>query len=115
MKQQQGQQTSNPDRYPGQHHWLAPDTPPSKMDKSGRSVDMYQRADRYRKLDSISAKEMSKVKTGVPDIDKIVKTQVNQPKYPKDFSTLVLGEIVLKVYLSLIKKYFYLSSWTNLV
>ena len=27
---------------------------------------------------------MSKVKTGVPDIDKIVKTQVNQPKYPKD-------------------------------
>ena len=42
------------------------------------------RAPWYKRLDTVSAQSMSKVKTGEPELDRQVEIQSKRPKYPKD-------------------------------
>ena len=46
-----------------------PDTPPPKLAPNGYHPQFGKRADRYRRLDPISAKTMDRVKTGDPETD----------------------------------------------
>jgi len=66
--------------YPGQPSPNGfPDTPPPKM-INGRHPEFGKQARRYRRLDPISAKTMSMVKTGDPETDKQVNDQAKKPK-----------------------------------
>ena len=56
--------------YPGQPSPNGfPDTPPPKLAPNGYHPKYGRKADRYRRLDSISAKTMDRVKTGDPETD----------------------------------------------
>ena len=56
--------------YPGQPSPSGfPDTPPPKLAPNGYHPRFGKKADRYRRLDSISAKTMDRVKTGDPETD----------------------------------------------
>ena len=56
--------------YPGQPSPSGfPDTPPPKLAPNGYHPQFGKRSDRYRRLDSISAKTMDRVKTGDPETD----------------------------------------------
>ena len=70
--------------YPGQPSPNGfPDTPPPKM-INGRHPEFGKRSNRYRRLDPISAKTMSMVKTGDPETDKQVNDQAKKPKVEGD-------------------------------
>ena len=63
------EKNSNP-LYPGQPSPNGfPDTPPPKLAPNGYHPQFGRKADRYRRLDSISAKTMDRVKTGDPETD----------------------------------------------
>ena len=70
--------------YPGQPSPNGfPDTPPPKM-INGRHPEFGKRSNRYRRLDPISAKTMSMIKTGDPETDKQVNDQAKKPKVEGD-------------------------------
>ena len=64
-------QKPNPNAlYPGQPSPSGfPDTPPPELAPNGYHPQFGKRSDRYRRLDSISAKTMDRVKTGDPETD----------------------------------------------
>ena len=64
-----GENNSN-ELYPGQPSPNGfPDTPPPKLAPNGYHPEFGKKADRYRRLDPISAKTMDRVKTGDPETD----------------------------------------------
>ena len=56
------------------------DTPPKIDPKTGMHPNYGKNANRYGKLDPISAKAMARVKTGDPETDASVQKQAKKPK-----------------------------------
>ena len=82
LKSNNNLQKPNPNAlYPGQPSPNGfPDTPPPKLAPNGYHPEYGKKADRYRKLDPVSAVMMRKVGTDDPQINKQVSDAARKPK-----------------------------------